>query len=302
MASELTTSFMEETISPEEAGDDALLSFLESAHAAATQAWPGVELSAKDFAACLGRMAPDEGDLLTAMKQLRHGDLFLAAGCAQRDRAALRYFESAVMPRAMAAAARIDHSPQFVEEVCGDLRVRLFVAGERPPEICRYLGRGPLAHWVQVVAMRLAVSRKRKKTHEIAMDLSQVIDSLLEEDPEVAPFADQLRQPFAKVFAEALRALSARERNVLRLYLIDGVSAEVIGTMYRVHRATVARWITRAREKVQFETRRRLEEAVRLDGTSFESVVGLMWDGLDLSLATWLGSDQSGDGEISPST
>ena len=101
----------------------------------------------------------------------------------------------------------------------------------------------------------------------------------------------QLRQPFAKVFAEALDALSARERNVLRLYLIDGVSAEVIGKMYRVHRATVARWITRARQTVQRETRRRLHAAVKLDGTSFESVVGLMWDGLDLSLATFLRED-----------
>jgi RNA polymerase sigma-70 factor, ECF subfamily len=288
---ELTTSFMEQTVSPTQSGSAELATFLRGAHARALERWPGIALSPADFAAHLGAIAPDEGDLVAALQHVHCDDLFLACACGRGDKVALRVFESEVMPRAAMAVARVDGAPQFVDDICGDVRVRLLVSGERPPEILRYLGRGPLSHWVQVVAMRMGTASKRKKRHEIAMDLPQVVDSILGEDPEIAPFASQLRQPFAEVFAAALADLSRRERNILRLYLIDGVSAETIGKMYNVHRATVARWITKAREKVHSLTRRRLSAAVKLDETSFESVVGMMWSGIDLSLATFLGGD-----------
>ena len=290
MTSDLTRSFMEQTVSPQETGSPELTAFLDEAFRAAQRRWPGVQLAPPAYAAHMGSIAPDEGDLVEALKRVHSDDLFLACACAAGDQAALRAFEAEIMPRAAVAIARVDPSSQFIDDICGDLRVRLLVANDRPPEILRYLGRGPLAHWVQVVAMRLGKSNKRRKPKEIAMDLPQVMDTLLADDPEIAPFARQLREPFAEVFAEALQDLTHRERNILRLYLVDGVSAEAIGKMYRVHRATVARWITRARETVHCGTRRCLAEAVKLDGTSFESVVGLMWDGLDLSLATWLGA------------
>lgn len=281
---------MEQTISPRDEGDVALLEFLETAYASARERWPGVELTKNRFAAHLGSVSPDEGDLVAALERAHCDDLYLARACAEGDPGALRAFEAEIMPRVSAAIARVDGSRQFIEDIGSDLRVKFLVSGDKPAEITRYLGRGPLAHWAQVAAMRLAMSRKRKKTREIAMDLPAVVDTLLADDPEIAPFADQVKKPFAEVFAAALTTLSRRERNILRLYLIDGVSAPTIATMYRVHRATVVRWITAAREKVHRETRRRLAEAVQLEGTSFESVVGMMWDGMDLSLATWLGS------------
>ncbi|MEM1034081.1 MAG: sigma-70 family RNA polymerase sigma factor [Myxococcota bacterium] len=288
MDAAVTTTFLEQTIHPEETPPAELEARLQAAVAAGREAWPGVALSPADFAAHLGSVISDETELLDALDEVRVEDLFLACACGRGDPVALRHFEREVMPRAAAAVARVDGQPQFVDDVCADLRVRLLVADGRTPDIMSYIGRGPLRHWVQVAAMRAATSRKRKRRREVPMDLPDVVDSLLTLDPELAPFADQLKVPFAEVFSRALKTLSSRERNVLRMYLIDGVSAEGIGKMYRVHRATVARWITKARQKVHRETRVGLAAAVDLKAGSFESVVGMMWHGMDLSLATFL--------------
>ncbi len=286
-------SFLEQTIDSTVASEE-LAEAIHQAYVRARAVRPAVELSETAFAAHLGAVLPEGDDVVAALQEVRTDDLYLACACATGAATAVRAFEDEIIPKAAAAAARVDSAPHFVSEVCGDVRIKLLVAEDGRPGILGYLGRGPLAHWVQVVAMRTAQTHKRKaKRRDVPSDLPSVVDLLLDDDPEVAPFADQLRGPFAEVFAEALASLSTRERNVLRLYLIDGVSAEVIGRMYKVHRATVARWIARARAQVHRETKRRLQQEVSLDHTSFESVVGLMWSGLDLSLATCLGPDQS---------
>jgi RNA polymerase sigma-70 factor, ECF subfamily len=260
---------------------------LESARAA----WPTVKLSGAAFGAHLATVAPDAEDLDVALRGMNTDDLYLACACALADDGAIRAFEASILPRAARAAARIDGDANFVQEVCSEVRVKLLVSGDaKPPRIAHYLGRGPLAHWVQVTAMRVAQTFKRNVRKEEARgEMPDIVSSILGEDPELAPFAEQLREPFAKAFGEALAELTARERNVLRMYLIEEVSAEQIGGMYRVHRATVARWVAQARRKVHAGTKRRLAREVELGPTSFESVMSQMMSGIDLSLASFLG-------------
>ena len=259
---------------------------LEKLLSRARAAWPGVRLDEVVFAEHLERVAPEQGD----DDALHVADLYLACGCARGDAAAIRSFEQHVMPGARRAVARVDADPAFVDEVCSDVRVRL-LTGE-PPRIARYLGHGPLLHWVQVTAMRIGHSRKRRAGRQHFTALDDMVDSRA--DPELAPLAEQLRAPFGNAFTAALAELSARERNVLRLYLIDEISAEEIGTMYRVHRATVARWIAAARRKVYSATRKRLATTAGIEQGSFDSLMGYALSGLDLSLASFL--DERSDG------
>lgn len=256
----------------------------------ARAAWPEAELSGRDFAAHLAVVAPEADDVAAALADMNTDDLYLAAACAKGDEGALRHFEKRIIPRAERATARIDGDPGFVDEVLAEVRVKLLVSQrDKPPRIVAYLGRGPLAHWVQVTAMRVAQTFKRRGARrEVAMEIPDVVASVLGDDPELAPFADELREPFAEAFQEALQELSARERNVLRLYLIEEVSAEKIGRMYRVHRATVARWIAQSRRAVHAATKKRLAQRLELQPMSFESVMGQMMSGVDLSLASFL--------------
>ena len=51
--------------------------------------------------------------------------------------------------------------------------------------------------------------------------------------------------------AHALERLSPRERNVLRMHYGHALSIDAIGRVYGVHRATVARWLSTARESLR---------------------------------------------------
>lgn len=273
------------------ADEDALGALLRARAEEARAAWPGVELSDEAFAEHVAGLAPDETDPLVAIAALPTNDLFLACACARGDGKAIRVFERQVLPAAEPAIARIDPSPDFVDEAMHELRIRLLVDGEQgPARIRAYLGRGPLAHWVKVVATRIAYGLKRQRPVEEAAP-DQLFDALPFDgtSPEMKNLRAEFARPFHAAFSAALATLDVRERNVLRLYLIEGVPSEVIGTMYGVHRATVARWVAATHEHLLSETRRRLTAELGVIGPDLDTLMRLATRGIEVSIATVLG-------------
>jgi RNA polymerase sigma-70 factor (ECF subfamily) len=78
--------------------------------------------------------------------------------------------------------------------------------------------------------------------------------------------------------------LTPEARNVLRLSLLEGLGIDAIATIYAVHRATVARWITRSQKDVTEGARRRLGERARLTDAELTSVARACHSQLNLSL------------------
>jgi RNA polymerase sigma-70 factor (ECF subfamily) len=255
--------------------------------AAARAKWPKVALAGEDFAEHLARCAPDVEDLSHALDGLCTADVYLACACARGDRAALEAFEEHVMPQVPRAIVRIDRDDAFVREVMEEVRIKLLVGDGREPRVASYLGRGPLTSWVQVTAIRTAYSLKRRRSPEEPVEEAE-LELSLDDSPELAHLRATVQTPFRVAFREALASLAPRERTVLRLYLIEEVSAETLATMYGVHRATIARWIGAARQQVHDETRRRLSSALGLDANGFESLMRNVLSGLDVSLASFL--------------
>ncbi|HJL18920.1 MAG TPA: hypothetical protein RMH99_24870 [Sandaracinaceae bacterium LLY-WYZ-13_1] len=253
-------------------------------------AWPGVVVSDAAFARFLADRVPDGGDPAVALQRMRCEDLYLACACARSAAGAVEAFERAIMPAVPKAVARIDADGAFVDEITSTVRVKLLVGtGDRPPRIERYLGRGPLTAFAQVVALRAAQSAKRRVGREDPVDRDTLLDVPLRgDDPELARLRDEIREPFRAAFRAALADLSVRDRNVLRLYLVEEVASETLARMYGVHRATVARWIASARDAVHAGTRKRLMKELRLGRSSFDSLVGHLASQLDVSLATFL--------------
>lgn len=247
-------------------------------------AWPDIELSGERFSAYLADAVAEEADPEKALGSLHIEDLYLACACAAGDARALAAFDSYALSGVREAVRHLDPEAAFASEVAQLTRMKLLVDGR----IRSYRGRGKLKSWVQVTAVRIAIELCRKKKPEQSDDaLAEAAD--LDEDPELVPIRQLYKEEFAAAFKTALASLSSRERNILRLYLLDGLNIDRIGAMYRVHRATVARWIAGAREKLLDGTRAELKQKLRLSETEFESLLVVVKSHLDLSLERFLG-------------
>ncbi len=268
----------------------ALTAALERVASEGRAAW-GVEIAPEVLAAYLAQRAPDRTEPLAALRAMHTTDLYLACACSGGDARAIARFEADVLPAAEPAIARIDRDPGFVRDLLHEVRVRLLVSEDGPPRISAYLGRGPLTSWVQVVAMRAAYDAKRAKPAEVLEDADALAVLPFDgEDAELARMRSELAGPFKRAFGEALAGLDARERNVLRMYLLEGVSSEAIGRMYRVHRATVARWIASIHEQLLAQTKKRLSKELKVSSNELESLMRLLTSRLEVSIATVLRS------------
>jgi RNA polymerase sigma-70 factor (ECF subfamily) len=107
---------------------------------------------------------------------------------------------------------------------------------------------------------------------------------LAADDPEMDYLRSRYADEFRAAFVTALGALPTRERNVLRLHLLDGLNVDRIGQLYDVHRATAARWLAHAREELFRHTRDTLRKELGLTQTEFASIVRLVRSELDVSI------------------
>jgi RNA polymerase sigma-70 factor (ECF subfamily) len=161
-----------------------------------------------------------------------------------------------------------------------------------PPRLVGYAGKGALAGFVGVSAQRLALTLLRRRA---ADGRARAVMRATPEaagagaDAELAFIKGRYRAGFQEAFRDALALFDDRERMIFRMQVVDGVSADRIGKVYGVNRATVWRWLARAREKVIAEARRLLRERMLMPDAEFESVAGLMVSQLDVSVSRILG-------------
>jgi RNA polymerase sigma-70 factor (ECF subfamily) len=71
--------------------------------------------------------------------------------------------------------------------------------------------------------------------------------------------------------------------------MIDGLTIDDIGAIYRVHRATAARWLVGIRDKLVEQTRGRLAAKLGVDTEEAASIVRLVQSQLDVSVIRHLG-------------
>lgn len=261
-------------------------SALSAAFDRARAAWPGVDVDRDTLAEWVRQRMSDD----TRLEDLHVEDLYLACACARSDRAALRVFEARLVPRAEAAARGLDGDRDFASEVVQRLRTRLFTPRDDggPPRIAEYRGRGPLAAWVGVTATRLGLTLLREQKRANRYDDERWAAALVAPitgDLELDYLKDTHRGDLQRALQEATERLPARERTVLRLAFVDGLTIDDIGGMYGVHRATAARWIQRGRATLLDLTRTRLREILDVSPEELSSFDRLLRSQLDVSLS-----------------
>jgi RNA polymerase sigma-70 factor (ECF subfamily) len=217
--------------------------------------WPQLILSYEAFKAYAERIGDAQGHLQTYA-----ADIYLCAACGARDTAAYRALEATFFPSLRTLAFRQLGERPAVEDVLQEVRTRL-LAGDSP-KLASYQGRGPLAGWLRSVVLHAAKDHRRRsnlrclRTRQLAAA----------EGADAAPATDdQLSHRdraclCEKAWQQALRSLSPGDRQLLHHHFVSGLSIDVLGPLYSVHRATIARRIRRATLRVGGFFRRALAD------------------------------------------
>ncbi len=270
----------------------AVLAVLRNRWHEAQAPWPNVRIDSEAFIAhCQGLLPDDPEAAVQAVAGLHVSDLYLAYACAvAADPLAVRLFEDKILAEGADVLKSLDSDSTFGDEVRQTVRQRLLVGTEGGgPRLLEYAGRGPLAAWVRITLVRTGLSLRRQQNRQ-QRQLSDLPDSALGTtgDPELDYLRSRYRAEFEQAFRDACARLPERERAVLRLAVIDGLSVDRIGLVYGVHRATAARWLIRARTLLFEETRRLLTAALGLSPSEFGSLARLVHSQLDVQISVLL--------------
>jgi RNA polymerase sigma-70 factor (ECF subfamily) len=101
----------------------------------------------------------------------------------------------------------------------------------------------------------------------------------------------QYRHALGDAVAEATKRLTPRQRTLLRLQVIDGLMVEELAALFRVHRATMSRWLQGARRELAATTRSLLMERHKISESELRSMARIIDNSLDASLNTLLRED-----------
>ncbi len=260
---------------------DAWAQLLEQAFAAGRAAWPSVALPQPAFAEHLSRLAVEPDDLRT-----RGADLYLAASCLVGDPAALLAFEHSFLEPVPRLLTRLQLRPHHHDELRQQLRIKLLVGP--PPLIADYRGMGPLGAWVRICAFRLALDLKLGSEHK--QGDSEALEAMIvpEVGREVTIDAGTHREAFDSALRDALATLTPRDKTLLRLHFLDGMNIDALGVLFRVHRATVARWLVSIRGQVLERVRQRLSMDLGASASEARSLIRVFRSDVQLSIRRML--------------
>ena len=247
------------------AGDPAVLEAqLQEIVDKAKRVWPDLAIDPARLVVQLARVIGD--DVAQGLSELYAEDFALGLACvdqvpgrADAARQAVRAASS--MRRWRASIAARSCATRFGRRCGSDCSS---ARRDRRRASLSYAGRGPLAGWAAVAAQRIALDMRRAATRAGGSDPD--VDQLLPTDdhPEVDYMRMRYKTEFEDAVRDALAALPDRDRLLLRLTAVSGLSHEQIANIYKVNQSTVSRWIARARARgARGDGAQRLQQAGR---------------------------------------
>jgi RNA polymerase sigma-70 factor, ECF subfamily len=207
-------------------------------------------------------------------------EVYLACACAAGVAIAIRCFEDKYFRCIPAVVGRLGLSASDADEIAQTLRQRLFVGTDGVPKVTEYAGQGQLAGLVQVAATRIGLNLRRGR-ERIADEPAPDAPS---EANDAAYAKAEYRAHVRRALEDAAAALPARDRTILRMHLVERASIDDIAAVYRVHRATAARWVTAAREALIRESRDRFLTLAKLEDDDTPGLASFVESQLTLSL------------------
>lgn len=265
---------------------------------AASGCWPEIHLDPVTFVGHVGKCAATRPESLhpvveslkkeTVPDSIRTTDLYLACACAKNVPGAIERFELQFRVELYAMANRFAGPGRTADDLRQVLRERLFVARpDKPARMADYLGTGSLKGWLRVTAVRALLDERRtvtRKEREALVSPEQLMESAADEDWELGYLKSHYREAFKRAFTTAVSSLTSQQRNILRFNVVEGLSVDQIGAVYRMHRSSVSRRLVGTRKTLLEATREELGRLLKVNGEEFDSIMYLIQSRLDVSL------------------
>jgi RNA polymerase sigma-70 factor (ECF subfamily) len=265
--------------------------------------WAVDWLERAEFGAELARRLEDDDLTVESWwDHLRPAELYLACACARGVAAAIQRFEKLYGDEIARTARRFERPGLATDDLIQLLRAKLFAGpaeaapGEsqagraKPagrPKIASYSGQGFLQNWVRVTTTRTFIDCRRWQADAPEIPITQGLLEILPEsgaDPELQLLKREHAAHFKAAFAEAVAALDASDRLMLRQHLVDKLTIDQIGALYHLHRATAARRLARARQVLLDGARARLARRLGLAPERLAAALELIASRLDASV------------------
>ena len=246
----------------------------------ARSAWPGIDVSPQRFLPALSLVLKRNGtadSTVSALPRVHASDLYLACACADGNLAAILSIETHYFPDLERALSRLGLAPYSIAELIQQLRCRLFVGSHgKPPQIASYTGYGELRSWLRSVAVRDGLRLLKNEHRLFPTNDVEALAGVTPDDPELLLMRELYSEAFRMAFSMAMSSLSARERNLLRQHFLDRLSIDKLAILYRVHRATAARWLARSQAALMERTRAELRERLGVGNEDLDSIMRLL--------------------------
>lgn len=263
----------------------------------ATAAWPEIEGEPEAFMAFVAERVPHDATAIETLAALRPGDLWLCHACLRGDPTALATLDGQYLASTPGLVRRLRLSDEEAQDVRQQLAQRLLVGtAQAGPRLGAYAGRGDLRHWVRTAALRVAqnlIATQARRPTEGDHALTRAVEP--RSDPALEFLRQQYGERFRRAFEAAVGDLSPKERTLLRLAFVDGMTSDALASVYGVHRATAARWVASARDHLSARTRRRMMDALDVDRADLQSIMRMIQSQLDVSVRRCLADDQPSD-------
>jgi RNA polymerase sigma-70 factor, ECF subfamily len=253
--------------------------------AAGASRWPGLTADPDELA----RYLSERGVSLEHSTPPIASDLFLAFACQANLPNAVQLFHLTYGQIITSTARHFDKSGALADELWQRMAELLFVieAG-RPPGIAQYSGRGPLSAWVRTCAKRTALRLVKLDSLETLVTREALAEEISDAcDQELTLLKSHYGEVFRQELLAALGDLPSKDRLLLQLHLVAGLSTTRIAKMYHLNQSSISRQLQRAAASIFTLIKQRVHLRLGVATAELESLLDLARSHIELSLSSF---------------
>ena len=254
--------------------------------------WPSIHITLEQYQHFCAAICGERS--LNDLKPLA-ADIYLCCGCTQQQTVAQRALEQQADEIVRSAIVKVHRDGEFVRETIQEFWKKVLSGPDA--RVYAYQARGPLQAWLRIVALRLAIDRRRAQ--QVVQTYETELGDLMADQafgPESTLTRVRFHEPFRAALRDAIAALSPKERNLLRMHVQGRCSIDQIGRAYGVHRATAARWLEQVKRHILRQVKARLGlNGPKLTESEFQSIARVVGGELELGLSALPGNGSAGN-------